>query len=154
MGTEDNMAETNKILQMLQVSASQSDFATYCEFYDIAENLGVSQGAITRAYKEGIKKVQIELPFFRQNCSLKIEGEYKPAKERGTTTLAELTAILNATAGAAYSGDARGYRLMVTRAKFAGATNDQLRDAYEYGRRKLGATWFGWDGTRIATDRT
>lgn len=150
MVTEDHMADTYRILGNLKDAAANSDFATYCEMHELCENLGISTGSISKAYKMGVAEAKLEKPFFRQNCSIKIESEYTPSKSHGTPNMREFTVILNSLAEAAYGGDARAYRQMVARAKFAGANNDQLRDSYEYGRRKLGATWFGWDGTRLA----
>lgn len=149
MSNEDFAAETHRILESLSVAASKSDFAAYCEIYDLCQNLDIPPNAVKQAYKRGVAAAEVEVPFFRQNCSVKTESEYTPAKIRGNPSMQEFTTILNNLAKAANSGEARAYRNMVAMAKFAGANNDQLRDSYEYGRRKLGSTWFGWDGTKL-----
>ena len=67
--------------------------------------------------------------------------------DRTTPTLAEVMGTLDELAAAARAGDAQRYRAAVRLAQAQQITEEQQRDAYEWGRRGQGAAReFDWRG--------
>jgi len=72
-------------------------------------------------------------------------------------TIAETIAALDVLAEAARVGEEAGYRAALDAAARIGATEDQIQDAYSWGRRGLGAAGFDHHGNtkgERAVDRT
>lgn len=61
-------------------------------------------------------------------------------------TLAEIMGSLDAVSRAAARGDREAYRAALQDALSAGVTDDQIFDAYRWGRRNAGAADFNWKG--------
>lgn len=62
-------------------------------------------------------------------------------------TLAEVQGTLDELAAAARAGDAERYRAALRVAEHQHLTEEQISDAYRWGRRHDGAAAFDWQGT-------
>lgn len=67
------------------------------------------------------------------------------SKQTYTPSLAELMGTLNELGAAARTGEGDRYRAALNLAERQGVTQDQIRDAYQWGRRGLGAAAAGFD---------
>lgn len=63
--------------------------------------------------------------------------------------LAQVMCTLDEMAAAARAGDAQRYRAAVRVAQDQDLTEEQMSDAYQWGRRGLGPVGFDWRGTEI-----
>ena len=61
-------------------------------------------------------------------------------------TLAEVQGTLDELAAAARAGEADRYRGALRVAEQQGITDEQISDAYRWGRRDAGAAAFDWEG--------
>ncbi len=65
---------------------------------------------------------------------------------KGPPTLAEVVGTLDEMAAAARTGQAARYRAAVGTARDQELTEEQMRDAYRWGRLHLGPAEFDWQG--------
>ncbi len=65
---------------------------------------------------------------------------------KATPTLAQVMETLDEMATAARAGDAERYRAALRVAQHQGLDEEQMTDAYRWGRRCLGPAAFAWQG--------
>ena len=68
-------------------------------------------------------------------------------QQQTTPTLAQVLGTLDELAAAARAGEADRYRAALRVAERQDLTEEQISDAYRWGRRHEGAAAFDWEGT-------
>jgi len=135
------------ILGFISEAVKQGNYQSYIGYLEFAESYSIPEEKIVEAYLTG-SNMSLGLVFFDAQGAVKEDNAWKPPSSYRWLSIPETMYCLNQLSEAAKNSDSSRYRYHLSYAKLHGVTMDQIKYAYNYGRRGLGDAAFLFNGMR------